>query len=75
MKTGVCTLGLIAYLCQGVCKSIHGAMHMRVRKAIKRAKLEEGEWLSQKQPADGVEVENIVRRFLTAMSGKDKGKA
>lgn len=75
MKTGAGTLGLIAYPCQGVYRSIHAAMHMKVRKAVKRAKLEEGEWLLKQQPADDVEVGEILRRFMTAMSGKGKGKA
>lgn len=35
------------------------AMHMKVREAVKRAKIEEGEWLLEKQPANGVEVENF----------------
>lgn len=75
MKTGAGTLGLIAYPCQGVYKSIHAAMHMKVRKTVARAKFEEGEWLLRKQPANGVEVESIVRRFLTVRSGKGKGVA
>ncbi|KAG9739029.1 hypothetical protein KCU73_g9588, partial [Aureobasidium melanogenum] len=74
MKTGAGTLGFM-YPRQGVYKSTHGPMHMRVRKAIKLAKLKEGEWLLEKQPADGVEVEDIARRFLTALPGKGKGKA
>ena len=75
MKTGAGTLGLIAYPCQGVYKSIHAAMHVTVSKAVKQAKLEEGEWLLGKQPATDVEVKDIVRQFLTAKSGKGKGKA
>lgn len=50
-------------------------MHMKVRKASKQAKLEGGEWLLKQQPADDVEVGDIVRRLMTAMSGKGKGKA
>ncbi|THW22437.1 UDP-Glycosyltransferase/glycogen phosphorylase, partial [Aureobasidium pullulans] len=38
MKTGAGTLGLIAYPCQGVYKSIHAAMHTRARKLIEQAK-------------------------------------
>jgi len=75
MKTGAGTLGLIAYPCQGVYKSIHAAMHTRARKAIEQAKLEEGEWLVENQLDNGVEVEDIVRRFLTVTPGKGKGKA
>lgn len=75
MKTGAGTLGLIAYPCQGVYKSIHAAMHTRARKLIEQAKLEEGEWLVENQLDNGVEVEDIVRRFLTVTPGKGKGKA
>ena len=55
-------------------KSIHAAMHLTVRKAVKRAKLEEGDWSLGKQPANDVEVEDIVRRFLTVKSGKGKSQ-
>ncbi|THX69963.1 UDP-Glycosyltransferase/glycogen phosphorylase [Aureobasidium pullulans] len=75
MKTGAGTLGLIAYPCQGVYKSIHAAMHTRARKLIEQAKLDEVEWLVENQLDNGVEVEDIVRRFLTVIPGKGKGKA
>jgi CheY-like chemotaxis protein len=75
MKTGAGTLGLIAYPCQGVYRSIHAAMHTRARKAIEQAKLKEGEWLVENQLDNGVEVQDIVRRFLTVTPGEGKGKA
>lgn len=50
-------------------------MHTRARKLIEQAKLEEGERLVENQLDNGVEVEEIVRRFLTVTPGKGKGKA
>ncbi|KAI5236721.1 UDP-Glycosyltransferase/glycogen phosphorylase [Aureobasidium subglaciale] len=74
MKTVAGTLGLIAYPCQGVYKSIHTALHTKAKKVIEQAKLEEGEWLVENRPDASVGLDEVIRRFLGVRSGKGKGR-
>ncbi|KAH0365190.1 sterol glucosyltransferase, partial [Aureobasidium melanogenum] len=75
MKTGAGALGLIAYPCQGVYKSIHAAMHTKTRNAVEQAKFEEGEWLMNNQPKADAEIQDVVQRFLHATPVKGNGKS
>lgn len=74
MKTGAGTLGLVVYPCQGIYKSVHMAMHTKVKKAIERAKLEEGEWLLENELDNSVKAEDVLRRFLSMKHRKGDEK-
>lgn len=75
MKTGAGALGLIAYPCQGMYKSIHAAMHTKARNAVEQAKFEEGEWLMNNQPMADIEIQDVVQQFLHATPVKGNGKS
>ena len=74
MKTGAGTLGLIAYPCQGVYKSIHAALHTKAKKEIEQARYEEGDWLLDSQVDGDFDSEKVIQDYLSISPGKGKGR-
>jgi hypothetical protein len=65
-KTSAGAVGLLAYPCQGVYRSLHAAMHTIRSELVGRIKLEEGDWRLER---DGIKQSEIVQEFLRVRSG------
>lgn len=63
-KTGAGVLGLVAYPCAGVYKSIHTALHSRVGTQISRAKLEETTWFDQGEDESSWQTRSVIQIFV-----------
>jgi hypothetical protein len=74
-KSGAGMFGLFAYPSQGIAKSVRRAVHIGTRKAVERAKHEEGRWLLGAGGGgllEGVEGEGLVGRFGELANGSGR---
>lgn len=64
-KTSAAAIGLVAYPCQGVYRSLHAATHTATRDLVNEAKLKESQWMLDQGSKDSTEV---VQTFLRLRS-------
>lgn len=70
MKTGAAALGLVAYPCQGIYKSVYAAMHTKAREKVDQAKQEEGQWLLENHQNSTSVARDIILGFLQARGSR-----
>lgn len=64
-KTSAAAIGLVAYPCQGVYRSLYTATHRATRDLVNEAKLGEAYWIYEQ---GGDETSEIVQSFLSFRS-------
>lgn len=63
-KSGAGMFGLMGYTSAGIAKSLRTAVYSKTRKAVAKARYEEGRWLLGKSRYDGAAVKDVVARVV-----------
>jgi len=66
-KTSAAAIGLIAYPCQGVYRSLYTATHRATRDLVNEAKLEEAEWMHTQAGDSAPDIVQAFLRFRSAL--------
>jgi hypothetical protein len=69
-KTSSAAIGLVAYPAEGVTQSIRSSFLRRTWKTIGRARLLEGEWLTETEAGRAVDQDAVLRAFDCVRKGK-----